>query len=132
MVSCNDGDWTTKEVIKTLLYQLIKEDMSSEWVRFELIDRRSWFWNLLFSEQSWVEVAIGDNSLLQLNLGFQKFNTRSTLTVPENWQREATGFWEGIWFVPVADIDALIEWIDHHFATVAGYPNHRISGWILG
>jgi hypothetical protein len=119
---------TTKDVFRSVLHRLIEKNVDSAWAHFEVVAARGWFRNLLFGKEPWIEVALVDQRSLQLNLGFSKSRLSAMPSVPEKWRQDG----KGLWTVPVADVEELVEWTDMCFAGASKNPSYQASGWING
>jgi hypothetical protein len=105
---------------------MIERGDETSWTHFEVVAKAGWFGNLLYGNEPWVEVAYADNESLQLNLGVGKRKEPIVPTVPEKWRQEA----DGLWSVPLTDVEELKEWLDKRLASESANPNYRVSGWI--
>lgn len=111
-----------RDVYRALLSRLV-----NGWVHFEVIaERGGWFHNLLSGRECWVEVALLNQKLLELNPGIPKSKRNGMPEMPAKWRDES----KGAWIVPLAESDELIDWIDRCLSSVSGRPNYRVTGWI--
>jgi hypothetical protein len=117
-----------KDVFRALLSRMAERGVKSSWAHFEVVADGGWFENLLYGKQPWVEVAFVDQQSLQLNPGIRKAKWAEMPTIPERWRQES----KGLWTLPLADVDELIDWMVKCLAGVSGNSNYRVSGWIEG
>jgi hypothetical protein len=124
IASGTPGHPTPRHVIKALLDRLIEENVHTAWAHFDVLPEGGWLRYLLISTVPWVEVGLADEQSLLLNLGKQK----DYPPLPEKWPQDGNG----LWTVPVTDIEELIEWADNYLVAASENRSYRVLGWIEG
>ena len=114
---------TPRALMSALLAELITRKTEGAWVHFEVVSNRGWFKNLLFGKAPWMEIAMEDGQILQLNLGLGK----PCSPLPAKWKQE-----KGLALIPISDLGELMDWMTSEFARVSGSKDFQLTGWMEG
>ena len=117
---------TRLALIKHLIDRLASENLLESWAHWELVDRRGYFFNVLFGRAPWLEVAF-EGEAFQLNCDRREFDRSKAPEMPEHWQ----SIGKLLWRVPAEDSQLLIQWVDGYFNSLPLSSSHRaLTGWI--
>ena len=124
-----------KDVLLSLLTRLSEGDHQQGWAHFEWRKHPGWFKNMFRGMSPFVEVALFDDNMVELNFGLPpnvkdpKGHCESKgIPLPESWTMS-----NRTCKVPISELQSLTDWIQEYFVKVHGCPHgFQVNGYLDG